>query len=77
MSRAHFRSATGIDLENYLDMQKVYELQGQGLLQWTKRGTVMMSLPDEYKNSFLEGYLKATERGRSVLDLITPMLLKE
>lgn len=76
VSRSKFRDVTGLDLQNFLDMQRVRELEQAGLVVWREKGGLAPALPREYLESFKEGYIRASERGRSVLDLITPMLLK-
>lgn len=77
VSRSLFRSATGASLSDYLDMSKVKELQSQGLLEWLEHGSELSALPDEFRNAFHGGSLRATEKGRVVLDLISPMILKD
>lgn len=74
-----FKSATGIKLKDCLDLQKVHELESQGLVSWhNDRFASSSAMPTEFVDGFVDGCggLRATERGRSLLDLITPMILK-
>lgn len=58
-------------------MDRVSELEEQGLVIWEgESGSVKSALPDEWRDSYVHGGLRASERGRSLLDLITPMLIK-
>lgn len=77
VSRSHFLHATGIELQSILDMQQVHFLQREGFVKWTDSGTQKNAIPTTYRDHFLGGYLQATEKGRSMLDTITPMLLRE
>ncbi|CCG83565.1 protein of unknown function [Taphrina deformans PYCC 5710] len=74
--RSHFLKMVGQSLESCLDMTQVGFLQEEGFLDWSEAGPSSPGLPREYQEVFKNGFLRATERGRRVLDLITPMLLR-
>lgn len=75
ISRSRFTQIVGQPLESCLDMAQVKFLEQEGYVSWSESGIHLAALPREFHGDFKDGAFRATEKGRRVLDLITPMLL--